>query len=456
MPSVPLRQDLTHEIRRRAVPMLLAFLVVLIAGLFTQATYTVLSPVDEMQHLDASIKASQGRWVLPRGEKFGPEAMRLEACHGLFGDAIAVPACSSPTLSPDQFQEYGYNSAAGRISPYYPVTGYGAALLERLTSWDFLESARAVNVLILALGAALVAGLAARASGSSTIGASLGVCLGLLPPVLTQGVTVNPDSWSLLAGGAVTGLALARKRMRHWTYATLMTAVLVLAVLIKPNFLVLAFVPIVIVWTSLWSSRREPGEGQGSARSFLIEVIPLAVATVAFFLPALVAPWLTPTDVQLPQGTYLAITPDNPWSIREVVDQTLTALVPTTQPTGRVVPVLAGSPLPGLSAALGFFLLAPTVVGLMTARLSSRLFGLSMATAVGLVLSPVMVFAYQRQASVFFDYPYRYSFVVLPVAALASASLRHSRRWVYGGVAGATVVLVIVALVMWNRTVSGG
>lgn len=448
MPSIPLRQDVIRETRRRALPMSLTFLTVLIVGLFVQATYPVLSPVDEMQHLDSSIKASQGRLILSPGEKFGEEAMRLEACHGLFGNAIAVPSCSSPDLYPEQFQENGFNSAAGRISPYYPVTGYGGALLDGVTNWDFLESARAVNVLILALGAALVAGLAARVSGSSLIGGSLGICLGLLPPVLTQGVTVNPDSWSLLAGGAVTGLALARKRMRQRTYIILMTGVLVLSVLVKPNFLILAVIPIAVTWTSLWGSRNKQGEASRASRSYLVEMIPVAIAAVAFLLPSLVAQWLTPTAVEMPQTTYLAITPDNPWNTPAVVDQTLTALVPTTQPNGRVVPALAEPPLPGLSAALGFFVIAPSIVGLMSAKISTRHFGLSAATIVGLVLSPVLVFAYQRQAGVFFEYSFRYSFVVLPVAALASASLRHSRGWIYGAAASVTFVFVVTTLII--------
>ncbi len=215
------------------LPSSVTFLLILILGALVLSSYPRISPIDELQHLDSTIKASQGRWYLPPGETFGQEALRAEACNGLDYPSFPLPPCDSPRFDPASFQEAGFNTAAGRPSLYYVVTGYLARGLSWATGIGFPQSARIVSLLSLALGAALTTWLVLRVSRSTLLAISLGVTIAALPPVIGQGITVNPDAWSLLAGATITALALGSSRWRPLTAGILVGLPLAVTILVK-------------------------------------------------------------------------------------------------------------------------------------------------------------------------------------------------------------------------------
>jgi len=97
------------------------FLVSLVlVGLHTR-TYTELSPIDELQHIDYVIKA--GEFEPPRvNDLVGFEAMSEAACRGVDAPGYVGPLCGLDEYDPANFQENGVNSAAGQFPFYYTAT----------------------------------------------------------------------------------------------------------------------------------------------------------------------------------------------------------------------------------------------------------------------------------------------------------------------------------------------
>lgn len=418
---------------------LTAGLIVLILGALVLSTYPRLSPVDELQHVDSSIKASQGRWYIPAGEYVGQEAMRIQACDGI--DAgWPTPPCTTPTFDPGDFQELGINTAAGRPSLYYVVTGYLGRAVSAVTGAGFLVSARIVSLLSLAMGAALLAWACLRLSLSPVLAVSLGVLCGALPPVLSQGITVNPDAWSLLAGTTITALALGAVGRSPLRVALVLGLAVTLTVLVKPNFVVLAVVPIVLLALAWWRDRDSASLKRLGAAVFAAAVS--GAAFVATMIPA----YLTDSRVkEAPQIVNSTLPEGTPWPIGQALDDILRNFIPMYQPSP--VDLFEKTVLVGLAAVATVVLVSGSISALAHAPSQSRSFALGLAGTLGLVATPALVYVGQYLSNAFFPYPQRYSFVVLPVLALAWASQRPRRAWLFALVTAAIVLGILYAYV---------
>jgi hypothetical protein len=403
---------------------------VLATGLVALNQYPRLSPVDELSHLDSVIKSSQGRWYLPPNERIGVEAMRIEACRGIDAD-YQPPPCSTRTLEPEDFQELGYNTAAGRPSAYYVVTGYLARIVLDLADVDFLTAGRVASLAAWAAGAGLLASVCARLARSVTAGAGIGLLFGVMPPALSQGVTVNPDSWALVAGTAVSILVLARERLRGWQYLLSLSLVLTIAVLLKPNFVVLALLPVLIAAHDALGARRWG--------PLLTATIPTAVALVVFLGSDVI---IGRTPSLAPMSTYLRISDSNPWDWTGVQTSLLGSLVPVQMP-GSVDSL--ESPVVTAAGTLAFlFCLGAALGALSGARRTSRYFAWSAAALLLLVAAPAIVYAGSWAAGVFFGYPSRYSLVVFPALGVAWALQSPLRPLVPSLVGAALLAFVLV------------
>ena len=69
--------------------------------------------------------------LVRRGDLFGEEAMREEACRGVDA-AFLPPPCDARTLRPQEFQEGGFNPAYIHSPGYYVVAGFGGRLVDRV------------------------------------------------------------------------------------------------------------------------------------------------------------------------------------------------------------------------------------------------------------------------------------------------------------------------------------
>lgn len=409
------------------LPPVITFVVVLMICLLAQNSQTAFSPVDEFPHVDAAHKAAHGQILLSQNEFIGSETMRLEACRGFHGDFVPPP-CDSPVLDPKEFQE-AINTAAAQPSPYYFVTGVAArALVATPLGMDFLDGTRVASAISLALGASLLAGVASRVARSPWLGGALGVVVGTLPSVVAMGATTNPDAWAIGAGTVITALALGRTHFRRpAVYAIILVLAVLTLGLTKPNFAVLMLLPAVIVASrsSLqgWTTR--------DLRARAAEIWPeLTALTVGMFGFAVLsgAPLLFGrAESQAAMSSRLAISEENPWTLTATIDEITRAVVPTNSNLDYVFPLIFRNPMTGFTIAMSGLLAGAVIVGVVSGKLRTRYFALSLAAVVGLLAAPALVLFGQLAAGYFFAYPHRYSFVMVPTMALAVAALPHAR-----------------------------
>lgn len=96
--------------------------VTLVLVLIHMRAYTLLSPFDELQHVDYAIKA--GRFAPPHpNDRVGFEAMADAACRGVDAPLYVGPPCGLDAYDPADFQELGVNTSASQFPFYYTVTG---------------------------------------------------------------------------------------------------------------------------------------------------------------------------------------------------------------------------------------------------------------------------------------------------------------------------------------------
>jgi hypothetical protein len=207
---------------RWGLPLALVIVSVVTMLLHVRA-YTVLSPIDELQHLDYLDQASRFDLVQP-GERVGELAMREEACRGIDAPGFVTPPCNAPELSPEQFQELGINTASSHPPVYYTVAGLGARFIDALPGIDsFLTAGRLTGALFLAAGAVLTYVLARRLRARAPAAMGAAGLVVTTPVVLHSSAVVNNDAPSLLIGAGVVlaALAVAEGRLHPWCLALL-------------------------------------------------------------------------------------------------------------------------------------------------------------------------------------------------------------------------------------------
>lgn len=420
--------------QRQIAAVLVTVVVVMAAGLLAIGQYRPVSPLDEIAHFDTALKASEGRLWLPSSERLSQESMRLEACRGFGSKAFKPPPCGLAQYNPEKFQAEGYNTAAGRPSLYYPVTGYAARAISAVAGVDLLTAARVASLTGWALGAGLLAFLITRISRSAVVGGGAALAVAMLPLALGQAVTTNPDSWGLLVGTGVIGWVWSRHRHRPWVYGLVLAAALVAAVLIKQNFVILLVAPAVVaVWDACRARRW---------RELVPAGLAVAVAGAAFGATNLVTVVLSTPNTAF---VGLNISPANPWLWTEVLRGTMNALLPTAGPTPTVP--LAGAGLSMTAIVVFAALMAPVVIAMVSAKWTDRSWVFAVATLLTLLASPVLVFGGARLIGQFFSYPQRYGFVALPLVALVWG-LQSPRRILPSAVLGGGLSLLVLGTLL--------
>lgn len=191
-------------------PTVLVVVALVLVAVHVRA-YPVLSPIDELQHIDSLYRGSRAQIVRP-GERVGEEAMREQSCRGL---AVGYPSppCDARELRPEQYQEEGFNTTHRNPPTYYWVTGLAARALAAAAGGDSLVTpARLLGAVWLAAGLLLTWRLG-RMLGARPA-ALLGTLLWLAasPYGVFNAATVSPDAAALLVGAALPWAVLAWER----------------------------------------------------------------------------------------------------------------------------------------------------------------------------------------------------------------------------------------------------
>ena len=418
--------------------------------------YTELSPIDELQHLDYALKVSDGDLVR-RGDLFGDEAMREEACRGV--DAVfPTPPCDARTLRPQDFQEGGYNTAYIHSPGYYLVAGLGGRVVDRVPGVASpVVGARLMGALWL--GAALVLLWMIFDELRVRVAARLPVLLlvACAPTVLHAAATVNPDGSALAIGAAALLVVLRWEsgRARPW----LLAVVGVAAILTKVNNVMA--VGVAVLYLALrWYQQRatEPGTDpspddsgrqaggdqlaadrptDGPSRSGRATVV--AITTLAVSVAVVGGAWMLFSSVnarvdadEIPMTQRFLV---DSVSVDQVVDSLPVGLTPLRD---AYIPAVVATPLTRAGALLGDrLLLIGVVASLIVSRPRSRERALAAsATLAMIVVGPMFVSFNYVASSIYVTIPSRYGLAIVPAAAAAAGLLiQRSRAGVIVGAA---------------------
>ncbi len=410
--------------------------------------YGPLSPVDELQHVDSMIKASHGE-VVRRGDHVGQAAMREEACRGVDGAALPLPACDSAHFEPADFQEEGYNTAEIHPPTYYAITGLLArAMLPLLGGRGIVTAARLVGALWLMAGVAvlwyLLAAFAVRVSSRAVVL----LLLVTSPAVLHTSSTVTNDVTALVAGGGLLLAAVSwqRRRLPGWV----VVAIAVAGVLLKLTNLTGAAV--VVGYLLLQALHRRGVPAQDTAlvpdrRAHLLMAAGITAGVAAGGLA-----WVVLHNV-------LATAPNlsNPISRKLQVD---------SLSLGQLLPSMGAGVVPVDGAHLAPFLgsvVVTTVMMMLRWLFIGSSFGLAAsaepgsreeamavsATVTMVAAGPFFVLVNFLTLSVFYAVPSRYMLSVMPAVVVAFA-LFLRKPWLNaagGALAAIAVVATLAALI---------
>ncbi len=202
-------------------------------------SYTMLSPIDELQHIDYVIKA--GDFEPPRvNDLVGFDAMAEAACRSVDAPGYIGPQCGLDVYDPEDFQENGVNTAAGQFPFYYTATGVASRMI---VATGVLESQVAAARMVGALWAGgawsvmwyiLALLRVPRLRRVVALGALIAT-----PLTLFHSATVNADA-VLMFTGALAVLATLKFEARRLNGWLLLTVFVALYFVEPTNILVIA------------------------------------------------------------------------------------------------------------------------------------------------------------------------------------------------------------------------
>lgn len=431
---------------RWAGPVILVFVAFVTVGLHVQS-YTSLSPVDELTHIDSLFNAPH---PVHSGEKVGERALREQACRGIIDNFS--PACSTPApLDPNAFQERGYNTGAVYTPLYYTMTKIIAVPLQLVTGMDSLvTAARLVGAVWMAAGLLLTYSVGRRLGAPRSSLTAILVVVAVTPSILFPSATVSPDATGLVSGAAVIWALLVWEgdlRRRWWVPVVVAGLVAALkTVNLVAVFMAACYVLVRLV-TSWYAERQQaPLEGHLARRDRLPLV--LGGAAVALMTLVVLAGWSVYTAAttvgstsDAPMNSRTEVSSLSVWEIFVSMGQFLNPLDPagnvnTTDIVGFVTQRLTG-----------MLLMAGIIAGALFAIGSHRhrAFGQAalLAGALGGPLMTIFIFVLN---GAYIAMPGRYAITLVPVAVVLTASFAKTRS--------VQVVLCALAAVAWIWTVA--
>jgi len=413
---------------------LLAFALVLV-GLHVHE-YRLVSPIDELQHIDYALKESKGEFVR-QGDRVGEEAMREMACRGL-DYPLPLPSCDARSYDPVEFPEQGFNTAYAHPPGYYGVSGIGGRLLAVLPGIGSpVTGARLMGAAWL--GVALVAMWYALGDLGIRVSARIAVLVlvASAPTVLLSSAIVNPDATGVTIG-ALTLLVVLRweaGRASPWLLAIVAAA----AMLTKATNLIgvgAGVLYILIRWVQARRGEIEAGDGLAAASPggtanprlatrpvlgvLAIAVVSGAVAAGAWSVATGAMARLDRSEIPMAQRFHVdGITVD------QVLQSVPTGLSPLREP--YLPPMIDGTALRVAVSLTDKLLVAGVVAALLMSVAGSRQRALAGATLAGLVaLGPFYVIFDFYATHGYFEVPARYGLALVPFmgAAVAAACQR--------------------------------
>ena len=416
------------------VPLVLAVLAVVFVALQVQS-YTRLSPIDELQHIDSLYRAPAAP---APADRVGQEAMRQQDCRGVDAPGFEPGLCRPlGSFDPATYQEKGYNTAAANTPLYYTATRGLAEVVRAATPADDLVTAgRLAGGVWLGLGLVLtyVAGRR-RGVGRAPL-LAVGALLVAAPGLQFPGGTITPDAWGLLVGAALL-LAVTwwEERPTNARAAVLVLVAVVVALVKLTNLIGVAAVAFYL----LLEHGQDDVQGPGRARRTVTGLATGGVAVLAagaWLAVVSSRPQMDPND--LPDMVTRFQAPTFPWI--GLIDNSLVLVQPLAGPTpvGTLSLSVLATSLVSLVLVSGT--VAATVFAAAPRRSISLARGVLLAAILGALALVVMGYVFSGS---YFPLPPRYGLALLAPMAVVTAACLRTRASV--GVVGAVAAIVLAA-----------
>lgn len=448
-------------------PLLIVLAAFLSVGLHVKA-YTLVGPIDELQHIDYLYKSPS---VVAPGDRVDDEAMEEEACRGLDYVGFELPACEPDgDYQPGDFQEEGYNTASANTPLYYSITHLLALPILALTPADNLVTAgRLVGALWLAGGLLLAYAAGRRLGAGRWALTSVLVVLACVPAVVYPSSTITPDAATFAVGAGVLLAALwwEAKPTRRWP---VLAVVAVLALAMKmTNVTVLVAVGLYMLlrlvigrWQATRGAPAEPAPDDAAyATSTTVPDDPgarvtakgwiIGGATLAVTAVVVAGGWLVIQGAMthgnldaIPMNQRFKATELSLWPLVSFLGSWLTPLSSPWTAVGRGELTEVLQRIGGLLLASGF--LAAAIYGLRPHRERVLAWATLLTGLTGASFFIVLSFYAQ---SVYVPPPARYGYALVPVMAVLTAAGLRTRLAVVatGALAVAAVIFSVARLV---------
>ena len=449
------RDDATRRVAKalRRPGTLVAALLVLFSSVIVALhidAFTVVSPVDELQHIDYLYRASDGG-IVRLGDRVGESAMREQACRG-HAFPVLMPPCDAPDLRPEQFQEEGVNTAYIHPPAYYTITGVTARVVRAALGHQGLFTAgRYVGAAWL--GAAVVLMWLLMREFRVPI-AARGVVLVIVitaPTVVLASATIGPDATALATGAAVLLATLLAERGRvHWLVPAVMAAI---AIAFKATNIAGVGVCVLYLVARLLQARLQarasaPGHDTSvtSKRLFAVVAAVVGGALVASIGWIGIQGAIAREDREVnPQVQLYGV---DSFPRDELRDDLLASVTPLKR-SGYVSDALNTSRLDDLMAWVNTALLAGCVVAIGFSKPRSRMRALAIAAFIAMLLvGPGIIIVNYFASGIFVLIPARYGLSVVPaLACVCTVPLQRRPILIAGaGLAGWISVVTLFTL----------
>ena len=428
-------------------------------------SYTQVSPIDELQHLDYLIQAGDGHLV-GLGDLFSQESLRLETCHRLDAefDSKVPPCVEDPSVQfdPSTFQESGYNTAAIHPPTYYAIDGVIARVIAAVlpVKDDPLTNGRVAGALWL-MAAVGALWLLLRELGSTRLLASSLIALTIsAPTVLFASATINTDGTSLLCGAVLLWAVVRWERGRLPLWVVLAATALCAGTKVT-NLIAVAVVVLYLLIRCNWSSMLGASDATDAprgapspvrrtvtaVRSFvatnrrrLVPVVAMGAIAVAVSLvwQVIAQSIATVSAAEIPMTQRYTV-------LRFPMSQFIGSWRQTFDPLfgPYLVSFLRTDAVEFVSGLFALLVIVVTLVAMVRSPRGSRSRALACAAlgAAAIAGPAIVVFNYIFQ-SVYVDIPFRYALVAVP-ALVASGVFALSGRWATVLTSGFAVVSVL-------------
>lgn len=442
-------------------PLLIVLAAFLSVGLHVRA-YTLVGPVDELQHIDYLYKSPS---LVAPGDRVDDEAMQEEACRGLDFPGFELPACRpGADYTPGDFQEDGYNTASANTPLYYSVTHLLALPILALTPADNLVTAGRLAGAVWLAGGLLLAYAAGRRLGARRWAlTSVLVVLACVPAVVYPSSTITPDAatFAVGAGALLAALWWEERPSRRWP---VLAVVGVLALAMKmTNVTVLVAIGLYMLLRLVigrWRATRGAPPAQPAAedaayvtstavvddpgarvtpRGWIIGGVTLAATAVV-----VAGGWLVVQGAMthgnldaIPMNQRFKATELSLWPLVSFLGSWLTPLSSPWTAVGRGELTEVLQRIGGLLLASGF--LAAAIYGLRPLRERVLAWATLLTGITGASFFIVLSFYAQ---SVYVPPPARYGYALVPIMAVLTAAGLRTRTAVLAG--GALAVVAVV------------